>query len=110
MSHTFNPVQLRSSTYEKEGYAIFTAFPEFKLFIRERKFTLKTDYHNLLYTGSENSSAKVQRWKLFMHNYDFEVENIEGVKNVVAEGLTSFVNRWEKRIFQRLHLSTYWQR
>jgi transposase InsO family protein len=96
MSHTFNPVQLRWSTYDKEGYAIFKAFQEFKLFIRDRKFTLKTDHRNLLYIGSENSSAKVQRWKLFMQDYDFDVEHIEGAKNVVADGLSRFVNRWEK--------------
>jgi hypothetical protein len=96
MSHLFNPVQSRWSTYDKEGYAIFKAFQEFKLFIRDRKFTLQTDHKNLLYIGSDDSSAKVKRWKLFLQDYDFEVGHIAGVDNVVADGLSRFVNRNEK--------------
>jgi hypothetical protein len=96
MSHTFKDVQSRWSTYDKEGYAIFRAFQEFKLFIRDRHFTLKTDHLNLLYIGSDTSSSKVQRWKLFMQDYDFDVEHIEGKLNVVADGLSRFVFRRDK--------------
>jgi transposase InsO family protein len=93
MSHAFNGVQQRWSTFEKEGYAIFQAFKEFALFIRDRHFSLRTDHRNLIYIGSDTSSAKVQRWKLFMQDYDFDVEHIAGESNTVADGLSRFVFR-----------------
>jgi hypothetical protein len=95
MSHSFNDTQMRWATYDKEGYAIFKAFQEFRLFIRDRKFTLKTDHLNLIYVGSETSSAKVQRWKLFMQDYDFDIEHVPGEQNVIADGLSRFLSRRE---------------
>ena len=55
--------------------------------IRDRTFTLRTDHKNLLYIDKENS-PKVKRWKLVVQEYDFFIEHISGIKNVVADGFS----------------------
>jgi transposase InsO family protein len=93
MSHSLSPTEMRWSTYEKEAYAIFRAFKEFALYIRDRQFLLLTDHKNLTLAGSLTSSAKVQRWRMFMQDYDFEVKYIPGEENVAADALSRFVNK-----------------
>jgi RNase H-like domain found in reverse transcriptase/Reverse transcriptase (RNA-dependent DNA polymerase) len=77
--------QCRWSTLEKEAYAIIRAFEEFDYLIRDRFFTLQTDHKNLIFINS-SGSAKVLRWKLSIQEYDFDIEHIEGKKNIVADG------------------------
>jgi hypothetical protein len=52
MSHSLSPTERRWSIFEKEGFAIFRAFKEFALLIRDRPFTVMTDRKNLTLMGS----------------------------------------------------------
>ncbi len=45
---------------------------------------MRTDHRNLLYLN-EKASQKVQRWKLEVQQYNFDVEHIPGVDNIVAD-------------------------
>ena len=82
--------QLRWSTIEQECYAILMAFREFDYLLRHRHFFLRTDHLNLIYMN-DSRNAKVVRWKMEMQEFDFAVEHIAGVKNVVADGLSRFI-------------------
>ena len=72
------------STPDKEAYAIYYAFAKYDYLLYSSKFILRTDHKNLTYINFEGSK-KVLRWKMLLQQYDFEIEYIEGEKNVVAD-------------------------
>jgi hypothetical protein len=84
LSKSLSGAELNWSTFEKEGFAIFKALEHFEYILRDIKFTLRTDHRNLLYLN-EKASQKVQRWKLAVQQYNFDVEHIPGIDNVVAD-------------------------
>jgi hypothetical protein len=89
LSKTLNKTQLKWSTYEKEAYAIYHSLMKWEHHLRDVHFTLQTDHKNLTYLNTE-VKQKVQRWKLIIQEYDFDVEHIAGKDNVVADGLSRF--------------------
>jgi hypothetical protein len=90
MSKALNKVQQRWSTYELEAFAIFSALKKFEYIIGDVKFTLQTDHENLTFLNV-NGSPKVKRWKLAIQEFNFDIEHIEGNKNVVADALSRLV-------------------
>ena len=89
MSKTLNGSQKNWSTIEKEGYAIFLAVRQWEYLLADRFFTIHTDHNNLRYLNTQ--TPKVMRWKLAIQEFDFQVEYIEGPKNVVADSLSRIV-------------------
>ena len=89
ISKTLNKVERKWSTIEKEAYAIFYALTKWENYLRDNKFTLRTDHANLTYINHEGKQ-KVQRWKLALQEYDFWIEHIKGVDNIVADRLSRF--------------------
>ncbi len=79
--------QLGWSVPEKEAYAIYYALTELSYLIRDIHFTLKTDHKNLIYINTEGS-PKVKRWKLQIQEFDFDIEHVAGVDNVVADSFS----------------------
>ena len=51
------------------------------------KFTLFTDHRNLTFLDKD-PSPKVQRWRIAVQEYDFDIAFIEGEKNVIADGFS----------------------
>ncbi len=90
LSKTLTNSQLNWSTFEKEAYAIFYAFQELEYLLHDRFFTLRTDHANLTYIR-DSGSEKVRRWKLYIQEYNFDIEHIKGEKNIVADALTRLV-------------------
>jgi len=86
LSTSFDKVQARWSTIEKECYAIWYALKKWEHHLRDVHFTIYTDHKNLRYLN--NNSAKVVRWKLAIQEYDFVVRHIDGAKNVVPDALS----------------------
>ena len=84
--------QLRWSTPEKEAFAILFAFTKLEHLLRDTFFTLRTDHKNLLYINSAGSQ-KVQRWKLRIQEYDFQIEHIAGINNIAADFLSRLCSR-----------------
>ena len=87
ISKSFDSVQSRWSTNEKEAYAIIYAIRKLKPLLRDIHFTLRTDHKNLTYIN-DPPSAKVMRWKLDLMEYDFDIEHIPGTENEVADCLS----------------------
>ena len=89
LSKTLSKTERKWSTLEKEAFAIYFSLTKWEHYLRDAQFTLQTDHLNLTYLNQE-TSPKVQRWKLAVQEYDFVVEHIKGVNNIVADGLSRF--------------------
>ena len=87
MSKTLSAEEIKWSTIEKECYAIVYSLRKFEYLLRDKHFTLRTDHANLTYV-KDPPSPKVRRWKIAIQEYDFDLEYIEGEKNVVADGFS----------------------
>jgi transposase InsO family protein len=87
LSKALHGAQLNWSTIEKEAYAIFYTLKTHDHLLRDIKFTLKTDHKNLTYINLE-SSQKVRRWKLFLQDFNFQMEHVAGVNNSVADAFS----------------------
>lgn len=87
LSKALSGSQLKWSTYDKEAYAIYYAINKLQHFIRDVKFTVRTDHKNLTHIG-EGGSPKVARWREFLLPYNFNVEHIPGNHNVAADGFS----------------------
>ena len=87
MSKLLSEQEKRPNTTEKQAYAIVYAFKQFEYLIRDRKFVLRTDHQNLIYIDTENN-AKVKRWKLMIQEYDFWIEHIAGIDNIIADAFS----------------------
>jgi hypothetical protein len=87
MSKTLSSQECGWSTIEKECYAIVYAFRKFEYLLRGQTFTVRTDHENLKYIN-DPPSPKVRRWKVALQEFDFYLEHIAGVLNVVADGFS----------------------
>ena len=87
MSHVFTDAAIKWSTIQKECWALVKAFNTFEFFLFGKEFHVKTDHRNLLYM-QRSCNAKVQRWFGYLMLFDFIIEHIPGVKNVVADALS----------------------
>ena len=87
MSKALSGAQLNWSTIEKEAYAIFFTLQTYEYLLKDIKFTLRTDHKNLTYLTVEGSQ-KVRRWRLFIQEFNFLVEHIAGVDNLVADAFS----------------------
>jgi len=87
MSHVFTAAALKWSTIEKECYALVRAFNCFENFLMGRTFVVRTDHRNLLWM--QNSiNQKVSRWFSYLYSFEFTLEHIPGIDNVVADALS----------------------
>jgi hypothetical protein len=97
VSTTLSAVQRRWSTIEKEMFAVFYCVKKLHYYIGARPFTLRTDHNNLKYWLTPSASAKVERWRVFLQEYDMHIEHVKGVNNPVADALSrvtiSYVTR-----------------
>jgi len=87
ISKAFKREQLRWDTPEKEAYAIFYALKKLEHLLRDVHFTLKTDHKNLTFLHKTHT-GKVERWKMAIQEYDFDMEFIPGQYNIVADILS----------------------
>lgn len=90
VSKALQKEQLRWDTPEKECYAIFYSLQKLSYLLRDTHFTLRTDHKNLTFLNQEHR-GKVQRWKLALQEFDFDIEFIPGKINIVADGFSRLV-------------------
>jgi transposase InsO family protein len=90
ISKTLTDTQRRWHTPQKEAYAIYYAFKELKHLLIGVKFLLRTDHKNLIYIN-DTMTEMVIRWKIAVQEYDFDIEHIPGVDNIVADGLSRLI-------------------
>ncbi len=99
-SSAFKGSQLGWTTYEKEGYAIYQTFKRMDwMLITEEKTNVFTDHRNLLFvfnpatlepTLGHHVVAKVQRWAMYLSQFQYGKEHVDGSSNLMADIMT----RW----------------
>ena len=60
--------------------------------MRDTQFVLRTDHENLTYIYV-NPKQKVQRWKLAIQHYDFDIEHIADKDNIIADEFSRFCTK-----------------
>ncbi len=80
------------STIEKECLAIVWGIKEFRHYLYGRSFVVITDHSPLSYMyQSTTDSARLQKWRLQLQQYVFEVRYRRGTANGNADGLSRLI-------------------
>ena len=93
-SRVLSDAEKNYSQIEKEGLAIIFAMQRFQRFVTGRHFLLFTDHQPLLKIfGSHDStptttSARLQRWSLFLSSFNYEIAYKKSVEHANADGLS----------------------
>lgn len=88
-SRTLNEHELNYSTTEKELLAIVWATKYFRPYIFGRKFIINSDHRPLQWLHNlKEPNAKLQRWKIRLNEYNFDIKYIPGKENHVADALS----------------------
>ena len=98
-SRRFSPTEARWPLCEREGYGQKFVFERFHQLLEGLPIVIETDHKNHLFMHNA-VSMKVQRWRLYMQQFNYEIRHLEGVKNEIADGMS--------RIFEdisSLHIS-----
>ena len=92
-SKKLTPAESRYSTMEKECLAIVWGVTKFRLFLAGKPFVLQTDHQPLAFLNKAKfQNDRIMRWALALQGYDFRVEDIPGVDNVVADYLSRLID------------------
>ncbi|XP_055389331.1 probable cyclin-dependent serine/threonine-protein kinase DDB_G0292550 [Condylostylus longicornis] len=74
---------------QKELLAIVWATKYFRPYLYGTKFLIRTDHQPLKWLHSlKEPSAKLQRWRIRLNEYDFEIDYVKGKENRVADFLS----------------------
>lgn len=100
-SRTLNKHECNYSAIEKELLAIVWATSYFRPYLFGRKFKIQTDHRPLIWLNSlKEPNMKLQRWKIRLNEFDFEIEYIKGKSNQVADFLSRIeINALEKNTY-----------
>ena len=89
MSKKMLDAETRYPVHEQELLAIINSLSNWRHYLSGRKFTLLTDHNSLKHFKTQPLlSGRQSRWKDVIANFDFDIEYIQGEKNVVADGLS----------------------
>lgn len=98
-SRTLNKHERNYSAIEKELLAIVWSVKYFRPYLFGRKFKIQTDHRPLIWLNSlKEPNMKLQRWKIQLNEYDFDIEYIKGKTNKVAD----FLSRLDVNILQEV--------
>jgi hypothetical protein len=87
ISKTLNKQEKKWHIYDKEAYSIFYALRKWDQLLRDTHFTLFTDHKNLTYLDKD-PSARVQRWRMAVQQYSFDVAFLTSEENHVADAFS----------------------
>ena len=93
-SRTLSAAERNYSQIEKEALAIIFGIKKYDKYLMGRHFTLYTDYKPLVrlfdpkQATSSTAAARIQRWSLFLSNYDYTVEHKKGINNSNSDALS----------------------
>ena len=91
MSKLLSERENKWSTPEKECYAIFYSLVKFEYLLRDVHFCIRTDHKNLTFLN-ESANPKVNRWKMKIQHFDFDIEYIPGPDNLVADSFSRLID------------------
>ena len=88
-SRTLNEHEIKYSTIEKELLAIIWSTKYFRPYLYGVKFLVRTDHRPLVWLSSlKEPNSKLQRWKIKLNEFDFDIEYVKGSENNVADFLS----------------------
>ena len=92
-SRTLNSSEKHHAAVEKEAYAIVEALKRWRHFLVGRRFTLITDQKSVAYIfdvrhRSKIKNEKIERWRLELMPYKYDVQHRAGSLNVAADALS----------------------
>ena len=90
LSRTLNKLEQKYHSTELECLAVKWAVEKLSHYLKGRKFTIISDYKNLKwwFNNFKDDKSRRARWRIFMQQYDFDVEYKKGVENKVADALS----------------------
>ncbi|KAI3749744.1 hypothetical protein L2E82_20360 [Cichorium intybus] len=88
-SKTFSEAQLNYTTTEKELLAVVYALDKFRSYIWGSKVILYTDHSAIRHLmEKKETKPRLIRWVLLLQEFDIEIRDKKGSKNVVADHLS----------------------
>nr|GFB81533.1 reverse transcriptase domain-containing protein [Tanacetum cinerariifolium] len=95
-SKTMNQAETNYTTTEKEMLAVVYAFEKFRSYLIMNKSIVYIDHSSLKYLFSKkDAKARLLRWILLIHEFDFKVIDTKGAENYVADHLLRIENPYE---------------
>ena len=90
MSRKLRAAELNWDTREKEFFALVEACTHWRQYLHsDEPFTLLSDHDSLKYHKTmPHLSGRLARWIEKMAEFDYKIEHIAGVKNIVADALS----------------------
>jgi len=92
-SGSFNKAECNCPTMEKEILAVIRGIEKFLIFLAPKPFLIRTDCKGILGFVKKNLSnmqaqGRLLRWQLWLNQFSFSIEHIQGSKNSLADSLT----------------------
>ena len=87
-SRVLRSAEKRYSTYEKEALSIKFCIQHFRKYVFGNKFLVYTDHKPLVSFRNADKNSRVQKWRMQLAEYDFEVIHKSGKLNVIADALS----------------------
>nr|GFB14072.1 reverse transcriptase domain-containing protein [Tanacetum cinerariifolium] len=92
-SKTLNVAQQNYIITEKELMAIIFAFEIFRSYMVLSKMIVHTDHSALRHLfKKQDAKPRLIRWILLLHEFDIEIKDIKGTKNVIDDHLSMIEN------------------
>ena len=117
LSGEFKGPQFGWTTYEKEGFAVAETFHRLDYMLMcEQDIRIFTDHRNLLFvfapstlepTLGRHKVLKVLRWAVFLSQFMYRIEHVDGDENIMADIMTRWLRGYrvnEKTIKRVAHL------
>ena len=97
-SKTINKTEGNYSATENEMHGMYWAITKkFKPYLMGRKFTVVTDHQPLKnIRGSDEGSKRVNRWRIYLEGYNFDIEYKPGKHHGNADGLSRMIDPRKK--------------
>ncbi|GJW70100.1 reverse transcriptase domain-containing protein [Tanacetum coccineum] len=95
-SKTMNEAESHYTMTEKELLAVLYAFEKFRSYLILNKSVVYTDHSTLKYLfAKKDSKARLLWWVLLRQEFDFNVIDTKGAKNLTADHLSRLENPYE---------------
>ena len=87
LGHMFSSSQLNWATIDIETFAIYDALCSLEPRLLGHQFVIRTDHRNLVFMAN-CTNRRVQKYHLFLNNFDYTIEHIKGKDNKIADPIS----------------------